>query len=880
MFSGPAVLQFFLFSLHFIRVKFKFLHLRVLISGIPGHLHSKLIMRRAFFLQIFSVLVFWMLQQPAHAQQCGYDHYYLFAVNVHAPLSETKIPNLKMYLTDEKGTACKAEVIFMEDRQWKHRMDTLFFWDNYSIRKNDGSRPLIRRRFYNLGDYYLVAFRLETNDLKNPLKYPVYQLKIEVGINKLTGQSYPEQFFHLPLEKSIRICNNGILDDFRLVTPVQTLDKKDFKPIDIILGSNESTALAEDPMSQYPKFAVRFEYAKSINAVAYNREEFKVKGASIYDVRNGKVIQQLDIPSSVMSQSTTSNRLLQSGDFYQREIKEALDFSVIMEEWRDTIFNAHRKKTNYYLFNPKTKRYALDSFLSRETDLTYYPPLKKFRRLEYLLTEKSKIINDYELMKKEWKLIDRREEFFPAFKPKVKYPPGACLFFAEKYHRLPVKVVNGTNATVAVKDSFRIYNNCDDTIQILSVKSPNRDYFHISQTLLPHQYTTLSFDGFVSSSSFDFTTKSFYCYLGLADNTTLGFSIDIPTVSNNSKLAYRADSTLIYSIAQRPHTRFSKVTFTYPDGNIRATGYLQDGDTALKVGKWQYYENGEWKLSEVIYSKMVTLSVLNEQYSYGKKPVSIKVREDGIWKEPVVHKENGAQTIYVTAQTDSIAAFSDSLSYRFRLPYQEIPDNIQLPFYLLKPGERTMKIGYYHTPFTTVSNHYTIIPDYTFLRNTKKTTYQITDSIIQVLHGLYPKMAQVYVSKNMRGLSVEHLSAAEKEQLFGKLRADKGIAFISQLFMITDRQAFTYCNNQVFLELKVNQPDEIKKAALAIGFSDMQADMGNNRYSLTYQHKMIDEDFFDAFRKLTELPGVMGVYFNHYFEHEPDNERGLMRRGE
>ena len=191
-----------------------------------------------------------------------------------------------------------------------------------------------------------------------------------------------------------------------------------------------------------------------------------------------------------------------------------------------------------------------------------------------------------------------------------------------------------------------------------------------------------------------------------------------------------------------------------------------------------------------------------------------------------------------------------------------------------------MKIGYYHTPFTTIPGHYTIIPDYSFFSNARKTTYQITDSIIQVLHGLYPKMAQVYVSKNMRGLSVEHLSAAEKEQLFGKLRADKGIAFISQLFMITDRQAFTYCNNQVFLELKVNQPDEIKKAALAIGFSDMQADMGNNRYSLTYQHKMIDEDFFDAFRKLTELPGVMGVYFNHYFEHEPDNERGLMRRGE
>lgn len=814
-----------------------------------------------------------MLQTPAQAQQCGYDHYYLFAVNVHSPLSEKKIPNLKMYLTDEKGTACRAEVIFMEDRQWKHRMDTLFFWDNYSLRKNDGSRPLIRRKFYNLGDYYLVAFRLETNDLKDPLKYPVYQLKIEAGINKLTGQSYPEQFFHLPLGKSIRVCNNGILDDFRLVRPVQTLDGMDFKPIDIILGTNESTAQAEDPMNQYPQFAVKFEYEKSINAVAYNREEFRVKGASIYDVRNGKVTQQLDIPSSVISFSIITNRVVQSGDFYQREIKEASDFSVIMEEWRDTIFNAHRKKTNFYLFNPKTKRYALDSFLSRETDVSFYTLLKKFRRLEYLQTEKSKVINEYELVNKQWKLIDRREEFYPAFQPKVKYPPAACLIYAEKYHRLPVKVVNGTNATIAVRDSFRIYNNCDDTISILSVKSPNRDFFHISQTLLPHQYTTLVFEGVVRNSSFDFITNSFYCYLGLADNTTVSFSIDIPTVSNNSKVAFRADSTLIYSIARRPHTRFTKATFTYPDGNIRATGYLQDGDTSLKVGKWQYYQNGEWKLDEVIYSKMLTLSVLNEQYNYGKKPVSFKVLEDGSWKEPVIQEENGAYTLYITAQTDSIAAFADSLAYRFRLPYHEISDNIQLQFFLLKPGERTMKIGYYHTPFTTIPGHYTIIPDYSFFSNARKTTNQITDSIIQELHRQYPKMAQVYVSKNMRGFSVEHLSAAEKEQLFKRLKEDKGIGFIAQLFTIGDRQAFTYCNNQVFVELKTNQPDSLKKAALAIGFTDMRAEMGNNRYSLTYPGKMIDENFFEAFRKLTELPGVMGVYFNHYYEHEPDGER-------
>jgi hypothetical protein len=111
------------------------------------------------------------------------------------------------------------------------------------------------------------------------------------------------------------------------------------------------------------------------------------------------------------------------------------------------------------------------------------------------------------------------------------------------------------------------------------------------------------------------------------------------------------------------------------------------------------------------------------------------------------------------------------------------------------------------------------------------------------------------------------------EKLLAQLKADKGISFVSQLFSIAEKGTMTYCDNRVYVELKGNQPDSLKNAALALGFSNMQADMGYNRYWLTYESKIIDEGFFEAFKKLTELPWVMSAHFNHYMEQEPDAER-------
>lgn len=816
--------------------------------------------------RIYYLIVLFIAPNFSFSQQCGYYHYYLFAVNVHGKNSNEKIPNLKMYLTEENGKACTAEVLFQEKNKWNRRNDTLFFWDNKSISKNDGTVPLVRRKFYNIGDCYVVVFRMDRAALKDPLKYPLYKLKIEAGENELNGNAYPEQYVNLPLNKSIWLCNNGILEKFRPVKPVETIEGKEFKIIDITLNEYEQAGVAEVNSTQNLKYILRPEFEKHTNPVAYNREEFKVKSVNIYAATTGKLEQQIDIRSNVIGFSETKYLLLETGDYYHRQIKVAKDFAVAIEAWRDTVFSVERKKTNFYLFDPEDKKYYLDSLLSKETDVYYYSPLKTMRRLEYKITDTSKLINTYQLENKKWKLIDKREELFPAFKPKQKYQSAACITVNEKYHRLPIITAIGTNAKAIVKDSFLLYNNCEDAIKIISINSQTQDFFSISKTLLPRQYTKLSFEGTINNSSIDFGINSYSCYLTLEDNTVLALSIDIPTISNNSKVVYRNDATVDYMIIPRKDSRYSKVILTYPDGNIRAMGMAQDGDTSLKAGKWQFFEKGDWRMHEYVYSKEITMSALNQKLNFGNAAFKIRVFENGLWKE----KEQGTRTIYVTEATDSIVAFNDSLAYGFRLPYKEISENNQVQFYLLKPGERTLKIGFYETPFKTINDNYSIILDYAKVKDRFKTTYQITDSIINSLQKQYPQIAIVHISRNMKGISLERMKGDEKNALLAQLAEDRNISFISQLFTITDKEALTYCNNRVYVDLKGRDPELLKQAAFKIGFTDMQVEMGNNRYWLTYKSKMIDERFFEAYHELTKLPWVLSAYLNTY--HEPELE--------
>lgn len=835
-------------------------------------LKKKLIVITAFII---------LITKNISAQQCGYDFYYLFVVNVHTKNNTNKVPNLTMYLVDENEKPITAEVLYNENAlkkygdehgKWKHKTDTLFFWDNQFANKKSGEKPLLRQKFYRVGDHYIVAFHLKANEVKDPEKYPLYKLKIEGKNDEMAGLHFPTQTFHLPLDKAVNICHNHLYSDFDYQQPVTNYGNQVFKPIDIFVNeTTEQYGLAEAEPKNELQYTVRFDY-KTIPTVNEGLNEYILNTAKIYNVQTSKLHQEIYIPSISKSIIKESKNIVEFIDFYNRGIAEAKDFSVQIENWRDLENKVAREKINFYIFNTQTKKYELDTALSNYNDVFYYSPLKKMRRYEYLTTDVSKTILTYQLNDKKWILIDKNETLFKANPPTRELSIKECIYVKENAHTLPIKAVIGTNAKVTVTDTLWIYNTSNKTIEISKVQSSNRDFFSINQTLLPHSKNPLIFNGTLISNSFDFTINNFNCMLTFSDGYMLGLGVSIPTVSNNATVYYNTDCAINYAIANPYKSRFATAIFTFPHGNLRAKGKVQDKDTSLKVGKWQYYKQDTWGFDEVVYSKQISLAAFDRENGSQHTNFNIKVLENGKWKQPVLDNRNGQKSFYITAITDSIVAFTDTTSYGLALQYNTIPANIAMQFFLLKPNERTLKIGYYRMPFSVLKNQYNIIPDYSKFKNKNKTTYQITDSILTALQKAYPKIATVYVSKHQRGINLSSLNFDEQYKVLMQLTNDTCIRFVCNLFTLMNKNRITFCNNEVYVELNTTNIEEFKKMALAQHFANIRTDMGSNRYWLTHAGKLIDESFFEAFDKLTQNPFVLSARFNTYNEPELDNK--------
>ena len=182
-----------------------------------------------------------------------------------------------------------------------------------------------------------------------------------------------------------------------------------------------------------------------------------------------------------------------------------------------------------------------------------------------------------------------------------------------------------------------------------------------------------------------------------------------------------------------------------------------------------------------------------------------------------------------------------------------------------------MKIGYYQMPFSVIKDQYTIVPDYSKFKSKNRTSYQIIDSILASLIKKYPIIATVLVSKHQRGIDLGSLSFDEKKKVLMQLTNDSTIAFVCQLFTVMNKNRIAFCNNKIYAEINNEDLEDFKKKAAELGYTNISADIGSNRYWLTHESKLIDEGFFESYEKLTKNPLVQSAHFNSYFEPEPDN---------
>ena len=618
-------------------------------------------------------------------------------------------------------------------------------------------------------------------------------------------------------------------------------------------------------------YTVQFEFNEIPESKSEASSGYRISGAKIYDSTTGNLIQEIDIPSKLILQDKENKYNVKYIDFYKRKIAEAKDFSVLMDSWYDPIHFCARTKRNFYLFDSTKKSYYLDTTLSNHNDVFFDEQLKSLRRYVFKTSAKSRITYTYQLENKKWLLIDTNEALFEPIPPKIKYPSSNFISVDKKSHQLPLKAVIGNDTKLQVKDTFWLYKTCDDTLYITQVQSASKAFFSINPTLLPKQKTPLIFNGILREDSYDFTTNYFHCALTLTDRSILSFDVNIPTISNNSIVYYRPDSSVNYAIGNQPNARFSTVVFTYPSGQISIKGTILDKDTNRRVGHWVHYKEGTIESELVGYSKSISLTALDDTYGLEHNHFKVKVFENGSWKEPIMDAANNEISLFINPKTEKIVAYTDSTQFDIDLKYKQLSIYTDIAFYLLKPNERTLKIDRYEIPFEVVKNQYTIILNDRILKSSNENKYELTNGYITALQKQYPEISTFWIDEIQRCFSLQNLDDKTRRKVLKQLVRDSSISFVSQLFY-TNRnlQRINYCDNKVIaaIDIDADYPVKFWLKARIRGFSSIETDEGYNRFWLTYPSKLIDDDFFNAFKKLTRQKLVFFANFNSYIAPE------------
>lgn len=805
----------------------------------------------------FLLLIGLLLFQNVNAQTTLCNHYHLFAVKIIGDRSPDNLRGLKLILVNEQEQPVTKWVTYYENSQPKTRLDTIFFQENDTSSVSSEKKTAPGPRFPHLGNCYLASFFLPPDALTNPSLQPLFQVKILGNASLSSELKVVPQLLPLPLGRAVELCSVMTAKSQGL----RNLHQQPFQPIIFRLNASEQeVAVNHDPVNGLA-FVLRYEY-QTLPATKSSSETYHLKAIHVHETQTGKRVQTIPITGKIAVTSQTQNPLVEFRDFYQRGQGEAKDFSVLIASWKDSLSQGFRSKRAFYLFNNITRRYELDSFLHTYDDVFFHEPSKTFRRYDIQADQEARTVFTYELNNKQWKLIDRNVVFFKPPTPKLPLPLKQHLQVDAVEHFLPVVAAIEKKPAITPTDTFWIYNSSTDTLLVKQVQSNSRDFFQVNQTLLPQQHTAVIFQAQLVPTQFDFHLQRYHCTLILEDGSGLLLTAIVPTVSNGAAVYYRKGANLEYAIGQKAQARFQAAVLTYPDGTLRANGTIQDRDTSLKVGSWWYYPPNSSSGTDITYSKSLSLSALDDIEDYQHTRFQVKVKENGRWKTPVADKHSERYQVYLTPSIDSVLAYTDSTQFGFSVKYKKLPSNMMRKFYLLKPGERTMRLGYYQLPFRVYPHQYALLPA-AHLKEKQRQGW--LDSLMNVLYDQFPGIDSLPLYGKAKGINLAKLPEAQRYELLRRLEQDTNIAVICQLFSVKRHGKPRYTDNNILAAIDLEEAEDFAPRAKKLGFSQAELDESNHYLWLTYPQKLLDERYFETLQRLTQQPKVLEIQFNPQF---------------
>jgi hypothetical protein len=387
----------------------------------------------------FLLLIFCFITQHAFGQQCGYDFYNLFILDIHRAGETRQANDIEVYLCGVDSTELQK------------------------IAPNSERKIGKKKEFPRAEDYFIT---LISNRVKPDASPPVYFAKVIDGSNTT--------FHRLFYEKSLNICfnhphsNHPIYKDRTMIQE----DGNPFSPIEIVLSEKRNKTKINYPLEQV-FFRYHFKEDQT-DRLQHRSSELTLEYVDVYDYRSMNKVAKLKPSKNFTFASKNRHLYLEAADVFQDNpatIKDIIITTGVInfdhQLWSDIY-------KEFFLFDVKNQTYYKDDALSSLPNI-FINNEGKLLRTDYVIKDKYLITHHLQFNQHSWELIktEEREIYLPQkgysnSASEIIAEPAQCLCALESTSvLLPLVVATDSIGKYQnVEYAFILQNRCNRKIAL------------------------------------------------------------------------------------------------------------------------------------------------------------------------------------------------------------------------------------------------------------------------------------------------------------------------------------------------------------------------------------------------------------------------------
>lgn len=666
-------------------------------------------------------------------------------------------------------------------------------------------------------------------------------------INKKTRDSI---YVYLPYSKSVDICNNNL--DRETITDIRFDDGTLFDPFTIDIAVRKPL-----PLPQYPikNTYLKFDYSKKFDE-SVGDTVLQVYQVRVHDKNTLAVIQKIPITGTLPFPANYFKQNIETGDFYNDNPEGVSDFRIMTA--RVTNEKNQIRSTNfcYYIFDSDQQKYIYDSVLSNSNNVVLKENNPLITKYEISQNHKEKYYDHYKLENGEWIFTERKIEFLlPPFKYTYQ---KECITWAKRSNGfLPVLQLPSNDKYYTYTDSFSLFNNCPDTLNLSLSHSYSKSTFSLPNKIAPQSKVYLTYNEWLTPfpETVYLIERNTYVYYGDKSGEIKGFSYFV--AAPGTEVRDQQTGKIIRYESKKDTLSNTRMVLEVYDSGIPKSYGLINAKNGQKSGVWRNWDENGFPQLSTNYNKKLTVTIGNPERL--SKTISIHIKTKTEWITADFEKSGNNLILFVPMDADSIQIICDSARVDAKFIQWANGSEAYFTYYLIKQNEDYVEQNGIRIPITWVNNEYLINWDVFFYSKTKPGSIETE---VKYLQSKYPNVLfqsfKYYPQQIV--ITLLETNPQKLEQTIKNLINESSIGSLSQaaFFNGSGKMAYPEKTATIIVSPYLTY-DSIKTIADkydAILFPIMGS---GNYYEFQIKSTLYDKSYIDLLHTINREPSVISI---------------------